>query len=316
MKILGNIVGLVAVLPGVQCLLKRLAVLPVALKTRWFERLFAAVARRTAIGESLLETNLGIDDSLRVRIPSRKVQLIFGRPQNYLPERATLELARHLAKHVGSFVDIGANEGLFSLAIAMDCPDRSAAGIHVFEPDSDLVKRLADNFRRNGIHAKLNHAAVGSASGSATFYRNISDDLSGSLSDLFSKSHELLPTTVEVTTLTDYFQREGISNACVKVDVEGAGAEVWQGARGCIQDIDFLVYEILEPEVKALLPARVIAEGNYQGYYIRDFDLVASLDGEFDYVAPFYNWLFCRYDPAALQALLHGTNFRVLRSES
>ena len=48
-----------------------------------------------------------------------------------------------------------------------------------------------------------------------------------------------------------------------------------------------------------------------KAYYIRDFELIPSVDGEFEYVAPFWNWLFCRMSPNELAARLSATGFRV-----
>ena len=98
----------------------------------------------------------------------------------------------------------------------------------------------------------------------------------------------------------------------MKVDAEGAGISVWDGARAALDRIDWLVCEILGDELKGRLPHRIIAESGWCGYYIRDFDLVRSIDGEFDYRAPFYNWLFCQAGPAALAACLKNTRFRVI----
>ena len=57
--------------------------------------------------------------------------------------------------------------------------------------------------------------------------------------------------------------------------------------------------EMLAPEIEAGLP-RGIREGGLKAYYIRDFELIPSVDGEFEYVAPFWNWLFCRLSPSEL----------------
>jgi hypothetical protein len=63
-------------------------------------------------------------------------------------------------------------------------------------------------------------------------------------------------------------------------------------------------------EIEARLPARIIGETDLKAYYIRDL-LVPSVDGAFKYVAPFWNWLFCRFSPGELAARLSATAFRV-----
>jgi hypothetical protein len=69
--------------------------------------------------------------------------------------------------------------------------------------------------------------------------------------------------------------------------------------------------EMLAPEIKARLPARIISETDLKAYYINDLELVPSIDGAFEYVAPFWNWLFCRLSPGELAARLSATSFRV-----
>ena len=97
----------------------------------------------------------------------------------------------------------------------------------------------------------------------------------------------------------------------VKVDVEGAGKKVWDGAVETSKAIRYLVMEMLAPEIEAGLPARIIRETDLKAYYIRDFELIPSVGGEFEYVAPFWNWLFCRLSPSELAARLSATRFRV-----
>ena len=63
--------------------------------------------------------------------------------------------------------------------------------------------------------------------------------------------------------------------------------------------------------MEARLPARIIREGGLKAYYIMDFELIPSVDGEFEHVAPFWNWLFCRMSPDKLAARLSATGFRV-----
>jgi hypothetical protein len=70
--------------------------------------------------------------------------------------------------------------------------------------------------------------------------------------------------------------------------------------------------EMLDPEMKAGLPRRIMAETGWHAYYIRDFSLIRSLDGEFEYRPPFFNWLLCAAPPATLRDVLAGTPFRVV----
>ena len=287
---------------------------PSFLKSKSACGVLSAMAAARQQPQALVETNLGISAGLRVLVPAQKHELQFGHPDHNLAERATLRLAGELALRSGAFVDIGANEGIFTFYIACQTQGGSFP-IHSFEPDRDLFERLSANVRRNHIAAVVNPLAVSDRDGRQTFYRDASSDLSGSLSDYFAVNHETTPTEVEVTTLESYLGRHGLRETCVKVDVEGAGELVWAGARRAASRIKWLIMEILQPEVEARLPARIIAETGWSGYYIRDFELVQSREGEFEYRAPFYNWLFCPRDPASLARELAGTKFSILPAQ-
>ena len=51
-------------------------------------------------------------------------------------------------------------------------------------------------------------------------------------------------------------------------------------------------------------------------YYIRDFDLIVSREGEFNYQAPFWNWLFCHYSPLCLAGIVREWGFNVITQDS
>jgi FkbM family methyltransferase len=282
---------------------------PVALKSNPASRLMSRIASVRKPATDFVETNLGIARGLRVLVPSGKHQLQFGRPEQDLAERATLELTKILARQARAFIDVGGNEGIFAFSVACDAKRR--ADVHVFEPDPELFKRLSANVRRNSLDCTVKNIAVGDRVGRQTFHRNLSSDLSGSLTGYFKGVHETAAIEVEVTTLAHYLEANSISDACVKVDVEGAGAAVWTGAKGARDRIAWLVMEIIGPEIEARLPRRIMDDTGWHAYYIRDFQLVPSRDGTFEYRAPFYNWLFCSKGAAEVAHVLKG-RFRVL----
>jgi FkbM family methyltransferase len=291
-------------------MLQQAALAPPAIKTGAFQRACALIARTSfPDAPEMLLTNLGISSGLRCKVPLEKEAYVFGRPDKALPERATLALTRELCRDCRDFVDVGANAGLFTLAVACRAP--RDLRLHWFEPDPLLYERLQANLAANAIEACGNRAAVAAAGGTATFFRNLTDDSSGSLTDHFASNHATAAVPVATVSLTEYFRKRGISDALVKVDVEGAGEQVWRGAREVAANMRYLIMEIIGPETQCRLPSTLIGEGGFHAYYIEDFDLVASKDGSYDYVAPFWNWLFCRLDPPALRARLAGTKFRV-----
>jgi hypothetical protein len=139
----------------------------------------------------------------------------------------------------------------------------------------------------------------------------LTDDASGSLEPSFATRHSTTEDSVDITTLNAYFDRERITQAIVKIDVEGAAFRAWQGMDQCIEAIAYLIIEMLAPEIRLDLPRRIISETGWHGFYIRDFELIESVEGEFEYREPYWNWLFCRHDAGALAARLATTKFHV-----
>jgi FkbM family methyltransferase len=290
-------------------LLARAAIAPPMWKTPLFERVCRQLLR-SSLGtpEDVVVTNFGLRADLRCLIALNKTTYVFGKFEQILSERATFALVRELAGDCEEFVDVGANEGAFTFLVHND---HRQARLHWFEPDRQLARRLATNLTNNKIVACGNEMAVAERRGTAPFFKNLSDDLSGSLGSLFTQKHVTRAEAVETISLAEYFRTRGIGNALVKVDVEGVGERVWEGAVETSKGIRYLVMEMLAPEMEAGLPARIIRDTDLKAYYISDYDLVPSDDGTFEYVAPFWNWLFCRLSPSELAARLSATRFRV-----
>jgi FkbM family methyltransferase len=291
-------------------LLRRAALTPPVFKTRNFERLFARICDYGMDRKQLIETNFGLAPHLRCRVPLHKAQYAFGRPENNAMERGTIRLVSQLSKDCLHFLDVGAHEGVFTFSVF------AAVGkdiiLHWFEPDTDLFLRLRENLQRNSIEAHANRVAAADRNGCATFFRNLTDDLSGSLGREFREKHSTQPVTIETIRLSDYLAERRVSRAMVKVDVEGTGVQVWTGLAECFREISYLVIEMLAPEIQDELPARIIRQTAWHGYYIRDFELIESRNGEFTYVEPFWNWLFCGLGPSALRHRLSATGFSVI----
>jgi FkbM family methyltransferase len=295
-----------------EMLLRAAALAPPAIKGPLFERVCARLRRLSrADTTSLTQTNLGLSSKLRFAIPIAKTAYAFGRPGNITSEKATVVLVRELARDCRHFVDVGANEGIYTV-LASQVATTSPLGLHWFEPDRDLYARVAANLAANEIDAHGNALAVSDRKGSAIFRKNLSDDASGSLTDLFTKTHRTSLETVDTVTLSDYLVERNIHDAFVKIDVEGSGHDAWVGARAAAHRIKYLIVEMLAPEIDKGLPATIIADTGFRAYYIHGFELEESTDGTFRYVEPFWNWLFCRLDPVQLSHRLVGTKCRVV----
>jgi FkbM family methyltransferase len=273
-------------------------------------RFLSAVATRAGRPVDL-DTNLGVDRRLRLRIASSKPSLVFGKPQLFLGERSSLDLALTLVRKSMCFLDVGAHVGLY--VFYLRSRDISSRPIYFFEPDPMLFARLQENVARNGFdHVKGFQVAMAENTGKTTFFRNKTDDSSGTLVKQGWSQHVLEPIEVDRISFGDFVTRHGLEHVCAKVDVEGAEELFLEGAKSDLDRLDYLVIEILGPAVGRGLPLRIMQEGNYQAYYINDYDLEHSPAGKYTYAAPFYNWLFCRESPAKLRKLLQRTRFRVI----
>ena len=118
------------------------------------------------------------------------------------------------------FIDIGANQGVFSLVAAKN---RSFVEIHAFEPNLKLTSYLESNFIINHVNSFFLHkVAIGPKSTSINFY--VSDNHSGSGRVSSQKSNMQV-----VSVNRDYLNKVFIQSNnyyFIKIDVEGSERNV------------------------------------------------------------------------------------------
>ncbi len=126
--------------------------------------------------------------------------------------------------------DVGAHRGLFSLVYCAIAADRRAV---LFEPSPSLTADAKALLALNGFQdrAEVRLSGVSDRSDRRTivedglgFAREAAADAAGA-------------TDMAFTTLDDEWQRTGVAPAIVKVDVEGAEAEVIRGAARLLREI-------------------------------------------------------------------------------
>ena len=130
-----------------------------------------------------------------------------------------------------TFIDVGANVGLFSLVFARFRRIFPSLEIHAFEANPDTYQRLIVETANLGIHTHL--CALSDREGSVDF-------VGGAVSHVFAAAQNSSCYSIpsEQVTLTckrlDSFQFQGAS-IILKIDVEGHENEVLKGASGLFE---------------------------------------------------------------------------------
>lgn len=162
-------------------------------------------------------------------------------PRNYIDREIVLKggyeadaIARFVAeaRTCDVFLDIGANIGLYSLAVARG----TRAEVIAFEPDPRNLAQLHANLFLNGLETRVQARgeAVGSTPAQATLYAQRSDkDFSTALSGLAERPEGSVEITVPVVALDGLYAWKGRSLA-IKLDIEGYELEALRGMTGLL----------------------------------------------------------------------------------
>lgn len=125
----------------------------------------------------------------------------------------------------GTFVDVGAHEGYFSVLASRS----GATTIHAIEPQSRLQSVIARNFSMNAVEgANLHRVAASDHDGTMTI-RLLADTNTGG-SSAFRERPTLRKEEVRAVRLDDLLPSDGPPLRLVKVDCEGGEHGVIRGA--------------------------------------------------------------------------------------
>ena len=275
---------------------------PPGLRNSLMTRGLSALARRSGDNREV-ETNMGIDRSLRCMLPLDKGSWIFGLPDDYVGERGALELLAVLGRGADAVLDIGAHVGYYSYFLAKRLP--VTVSIYYFEPDPTLFNIIDKNVRSNGLDNVIGfNEAVGATSRVSLFYQNLTDTFSGSLERTFVDMHVTAEIPVQVRSFDDFARSVDKRNMCVKVDIEGAEQQFADGARNECWRIADLVIEVLRPAHSAGFVQQFMQTTGMYAYHINDYLLQQSTDGTCAPNPQQYNWLFTRKTRHELDAVL------------
>lgn len=154
---------------------------------------------------------------------------------DYLDPLLSQVLKYHL-KPGSVFLDIGANNGFFSLLAS---PLVGTNGIvYAFEPSVQTFERMKNNINLNNFkNIKSFNLALGNQSGIGTFYDFGRRDGSNSLVKMRSGQ----PKKVNMNTLDNVLDEYRVKPDFVKIDVEGFEKEVLDGGRESILNSSHMI---------------------------------------------------------------------------
>lgn len=128
-----------------------------------------------------------------------------------------------------TFVDIGANMGLYSALMASMFEPRS---VHAFEPTPNVAQVARMIMERNNLPVEVFESAVSDTTGVGTLQLSSVSDASNSMVEGFRVATGVID--VATVRLDDHVRRSGIEPTIVKVDVETFEPAVLRGAAATI----------------------------------------------------------------------------------
>jgi FkbM family methyltransferase len=202
-------------------------------------------------------------------------------------EPETSRTLRFFFERAATFVDVGANCGLYSILGALWNPSLSVVA---FEPVPSIFDGLKRNVLLNQLQGQVRceNVALSHESGRATFFLPRTETLdvesTGTLASDSWQSRKGSPRIeVETVRFDEYETRHPMRTDLIKIDVEDFEADVLEGMKGIItRDRPFIVCEIL-PRTHGNQRTRKIVEAlDYQPYWITSAGYVRVPRFDFD----------------------------------
>jgi len=145
-------------------------------------------------------------------------------------ERGEIDYFRSRFDAAMTFIDVGANVGLYS-ALALSTPGFRGRALAI-EPHAESRLYLQKTIEANGGAAQICALAASDRPGTLKLYKNPENKGDNRLyPDPLLRGEE----TIEADTLDNICRRYGIASAqFIKIDVQGAEAQVIRGAKGLL----------------------------------------------------------------------------------
>lgn len=160
------------------------------------------------------------------------------------PEYEEMQFIHSIVFDKDIFFDVGANIGSISVLAASKGAE---VKIHAFEPTKSLVSLFKENININGYGKRITliEKAVFHKKGTINFLLEKTSEINHIIGKKVKKNSNI--TEVETVTLDDYTEKKKLTFInFLKVDVEGAELQVFQGAKNLLKNsrIGIILFEI------------------------------------------------------------------------
>jgi FkbM family methyltransferase len=205
---------------------------------------------------------------------------IFWRGLKGSDEPETIAVIYKLRSLIDTFIDVGANTGIYSLFVKAIHP---TSKVIAFEPSKTIVQELEKNIALNNADITLEKVALSDSIGELTFYDTTApNQTSASLSArMHQVNHSLdgtlYPYQVSVDTLDNYLITNNINKVdLIKIDVELHEPEVFKGMKDTLKNMQpHIIFECLFQDIADQLQV-VLDQNDYVYYHLEggaDFKL-------------------------------------------
>jgi FkbM family methyltransferase len=141
-------------------------------------------------------------------------------------------------KQISKIIDVGANEGQFTFMARYCWPH---ASIDCFEPDPQAFKLLEKNHVKDKL-IRLHNCALGDTQGELILKLGITSAQNSFLIEYGKPTKGEI--FVPVKTLDELYSEADLSNALLKIDVQGYEIKVLEGASKILNRLDFVLLEV------------------------------------------------------------------------
>jgi FkbM family methyltransferase len=138
-----------------------------------------------------------------------------------------------------NFIDVGANNGQFSLLVNYLNPN---IPIFAFEPIQSCYDNL-NNLFKNNKNIKTFNIALGKKNKTEVFYITDNNDSSSFYKPLDKKYKIKQSLNTKVKSGADVLKKSFLKNSLVKIDVQGYELEVLKGFSDSIENIKYILIE-------------------------------------------------------------------------